>query len=644
MKLFYRVPAPPDVPDVPPILAPPAFAGPERRGQRAAIRVVAIVSLFATAAYLTWRVAFTMTGADLWLAIPLWLLEVHAALGLGLYVFSLWDVDSTPPARVVERTDLRIAVLIPTYNEDRDVVLPTIASAVALEPAHETWVLDDGNRPWLHDLAAELGARYLARTEHSHAKAGNINNALEYVDADVVGVLDADHVPTPDFLTHTLGYFDDPRMAVVQTPQDFYNADSFENGPNRSWFWPRRRNLAYNEQRLFYRAIQPGKNRWGAAFWCGTSALVRVAALKEVGGVACETLTEDIHTTVRLHRRGWHSVFHNEVLAYGLAASDAGQYQSQRVRWGTGAMQLLRLEHPLTGRGLALKQRLAYAATLLGWFDAWRSLGFVLLPLAVMLSGAMPVVAPAGVFLLWFGVAFLTQRVALGALGRGLAPQGMAILFEFIRMPANLTATLSLFGRRERRFKVTGKGGSSARQRTRVPALLVALSCLTVLALVWFALTLRGLTPTDYRVPWAAYGAAGWSVVNGVFLVAAMRRVGSEHFAADRRRGVRLQMRESVLVDDRPADLLDLSVGGALLRCVPAPPGSTHRIRLSNDGVEVSLAAVERHRVPDAAGGALVALEFAPGQDAVAAEQFVGALFRGQGDRLRARVHSVQAA
>lgn len=82
------------------------------------------------------------------------------------------------------------------------------------------------------------------------------------------------------------------------------------------------------------------------AFWCGTSALLRVNALKEVGGVATGTVTEDIHTTIRLHAAGWRSVYHNEVLARGLAAASADQYLLQRHRWGTGAMQVLRADNP----------------------------------------------------------------------------------------------------------------------------------------------------------------------------------------------------------------------------------------------------------------------------------------------------------
>src|SRR5690606_11781446 len=130
-------------------------------------------------------------------------------------------------------------------------------------------------------------------------------------------------------------YFADPAVAVVQAPQDFYNLDSFEHEP----LAPRG---VFNEEEVFYRMIGPAKNRWGAAFWCGTCAVLRVAALRSAGGVATDAVTEDILTTVRLHQAGWRSVYHNEVLARGLAPADAEQYLTQRRRWATGAMQVLR--------------------------------------------------------------------------------------------------------------------------------------------------------------------------------------------------------------------------------------------------------------------------------------------------------------
>jgi cellulose synthase (UDP-forming) len=134
-------------------------------------------------------------------------------------VFSLWNLDRQLVPEPVRETDLRVGVLIPTYNEPMEVLFPTVAAAVALEPSHETYVLDDGQRLWVRAMAASLGARYIARKEHTYAKAGNVNHALAQLELDVVGILDADHVADSGFLTNTLGYFEDHHVAVVQTPR-----------------------------------------------------------------------------------------------------------------------------------------------------------------------------------------------------------------------------------------------------------------------------------------------------------------------------------------------------------------------------------------------------------------------------------------
>lgn len=585
------------------------LVGPESRARQRAVHLSALLALAVSLAYLVWRVGWTL--GTWWIAVPLWLLEAHAVLGLGLYTFSLWNLDSVTPTAPVATIDQRVAVLITTFDEPREVLLPTIAAAVALAPAHETWVLDDGEREWVRDLARSLGARYRARATHEGAKAGNLNDALAHVEADLIAVLDADHIASADFLTHTLGYFADPRVALVQTPQDFYNLDSFEHDRNRSWLWRERRGIPFNEQRLFYRAIQPGKNRWEAAFWCGTNAVLRVSALRDVGGVAAQTLTEDIHTSLRLHRRGWRSVYHNEVVARGLAARDADQYQAQRLRWGTGAMQLLRVDHPLTAPGLRPAQRIAYASTILGWFDAWRSLGYVIIPLAVLVTGAVPIRAPLELFTLVFAVTFLVQRFALAQLSRGYAPQGLAAVFELVRMQAIITATLYHVRPGTRHFTVTPKAGAPTRRRTAAPWLLWTLLGATVAALAFYALTRAGLTPVTYRVTWTADGAALWAVVNGGLLVAALARIRSERFATDRRSAVRVRVRGRVRLDECVGELVDVSVGGALVRCATPPPPGAHVLVVAVEGEgETRIRAQERSRQSVGGGGVLVSLRF----------------------------------
>jgi len=332
---------------------------PETLERRRSIQLVAVLALVVSVVYLTWRVCFTL-GGDLWISLPLWILELYVAVGLGLFTFSLWNLDRQLVPEPVRQTDLRVGVLIPTYNEPIEVLFPTVAAAVALEPGHETYVLDDGQRLWVRAMAASLGASYIAREEHTHAKAGNVNHALAQLDLDVVAILDADHIADGGLLTNTLGYFEDPRVAVVQTPQDFYNLDSFEHSKNRSWFWRARRPVSFNEQRLFYRAIQPGKNRWKAAFWCGTNAVVRVRAIAEIGGIADETVTEDMHTTMRLYSAGWRSVYVPEILTRGLVPSTLSAYCKQQLKWACGSLELLLNEYPRLFAGMTWWQRLPY--------------------------------------------------------------------------------------------------------------------------------------------------------------------------------------------------------------------------------------------------------------------------------------------
>lgn len=584
----------------------------ESRRRRRLIRGFALFAMVVGASYLTWRLLFTIEAAAWFVAVPMLVLELHHAFGLGLYTFSLWDVDPPPVPAPVDGTDLAVAVLIPTLDESIEVLLPVIGAAVTLQPEHETWVLDDGNRPDVARLAAALGARYLARETNEHAKAGNLNNALQFVEADVIAVLDADHVAGRDFLRHTLGYFDDPGIAVVQTPQDFYNVDSFEHEAR-----PGRR-PRFNEQAVFYRLILPAKNRWNAAFWCGTSALVRVAALRDVGGVATDSVTEDIHTSVRMHKNGWRIMVHNEVLARGLAASDARQYMMQRRRWARGAMQVMRHEKLFSSRRLTLAQKLAYGATLVGWFDVLRSLAFVCLPVLVLFSGALPIAAPIEVFGPAFLGTFLIQFTALRLLARGYYPPRLSVLFETLRMPAVVPAFRALFGSGDKGFQVTPKGRTAgARHRLPVPPLIRALLLASTAAMLWAGLTLAGATPLHYGEPDAMYGTAGFLVVNMALLVAAARRVRAPNFAGERRASVRFPVDMTGALSGVPVRIRDLSLTGARVRFdgeVDAVPklGQLVRLHIASGDIEMKACVVSAYR-SDWTGSDL-GLEFSPGQ------------------------------
>jgi cellulose synthase (UDP-forming) len=583
--------------------------------RKVVIRAVALTAVTVTVAYLGWRLlAGTINPAIWWISVPLFAVEVHNAFGLILYTFALWAVD-TGPAWHPAGTKRRVAVLIPTYNESTEVLLPTVAAAVALRPQHETWVLDDGNRPEVRRLADDLGAQYLARADHSHAKAGNLNHALGVVKADVVAVLDADHVPTRDFLLHTVGYFDDPEVALVQTPQSFYNLESFEHEKHGEGH--------FNEESVFYRVIGPAKNRWQAPFWCGTCALVRTEAVRSVGGVATESVTEDIHTTIRMYRQGWKGVYHNEVLANGLAPADAAAYLGQRNRWATGAMQVLRIENPLFGRGMSFGQRVAFLTTLFAWFDAWRMLAYMVIPVLVIFTATSPIAAPGYIFGPFFAATLGLQFVALRLLARGHYPPILSMLFEVLRMPAVLPATLTLLRRDVNRpFWVTPKGRSN-RSGAHVPRLLTVLAVASAMAIGWLAFSALGLTPMHYQEPGAAIGAGAFAAMNLGLLLAAIGRIQDARFAGERRASVRFETRLSAQLAGRRATALDVSLTGAQLAVhseLHLVEGARVPLDVSVDGTKLSLDAIVRRVVPQGDGRTMIGVQFAPKQMATVAK------------------------
>ena len=362
----------------------------EPAASRRSARVGGIVAAAALVAYLVWRVLATLpaSGSDRVIA---WMLVAFEALplaGLVVKAVTLWNIDNDAPEPITSMpAGQRVILLIPTYNEPFEVIAPTVAAGCALEPAHETWVLDDGDRSWVAEMCATYGARYVCRPVHDHAKAGNMNHALDLIEhagragtggADFIAVLDCDHVPLPTFLTATLGWFADDDVALVQAPQAFYNGGAFDDDGSTG------------EQGLFFNVLMPARAHAGAGpFWCGSTSVLRVQALREVGGVATDTITEDLHTTLRLLRAGWRTVYHHQTVAVGLAPETPEQYLLQRRRWGMGAMQILVHEKLWAAkRWMSWRNYHEYLNGTLWWLEGVATLVAFVVPIAVLVSGA----------------------------------------------------------------------------------------------------------------------------------------------------------------------------------------------------------------------------------------------------------------
>lgn len=411
---------------------------------------VAIVAVYIVAAvyYLAWRPATFNPQSPVFS----WLLYGAELFGFAtalLHIHMVWrlTVREAPPPPDTGLVD----VFVTTYDEPVDVVRRTLIAATRMRYPHATWLLDDGNREEMRALAAELNVRYLARTERTHAKAGNLNHALRHARGDFVAVFDADHAPARGFLERTLGYFRDPAVAFVSTPQDFYNLDSFQHRARAGG------QVVWNEQSLFFRVIQRGKDAANAAFFCGTCGVLRRRALDDIGGFATDTLTEDLDTSIRLHRRGWRSVYHAESLAFGIAPADIVPFVRQRMRWGQGAMQVFRRHRGiLFASGLTLRQRLHYLASILMYLDGWQKLVFYLAPVIVLLTGAMPVAEVSWPFLARFVPYYLLTFWVFEEVSRGYGRALDTERYNMARYAAFMWAATGLV-RDRLRFLVTSK-------------------------------------------------------------------------------------------------------------------------------------------------------------------------------------------
>jgi cellulose synthase (UDP-forming) len=548
------------------------------------LRALALVALLWGLGYLTWRLGWSGEGASPLAFGMLLATEVYGLYALAILTWFSWSRPLVErPATTLGRT---VDVYVCTYDEPVEVVMATLAGCRALTYPHTTYLLDDGRREEMRELAALAGAEYLTREGNAHAKAGNLNAALPRTSGDLVFVLDADHVPMPDALDALVGYFDDERMAIVQTPHDFFNHDSAQHyGAGR------------HEQSLFYRVICPGKDRHGAAYWCGSAALINRHALLGIGGVATETIAEDFHTTIRLQRRGWRSRYHDEVLVQGLAPHDLDGYLLQRDRWARGNLAVFTLpESPLRAKSLDPLQRLSYLASLLAYLAPPMRLLLLLTLGLVLWTGELPMkVSVTALAALW--VPYLALNLSAGAaVARGYMRIPESVHYELLTMEIYTRALRCAVVPGRTAFKVTPKQGRDGGGLDAVRKLHLVLFC-TVLIAVGTLLRLLDLAGAG-PLPDLPGIAAVVVPLLGLF---ELRRLLKTTLAVGRRRQRRLVYRfegdaeanvYSPAAHTR-ARLVDASAAGVgLVAAAPLEVGSSPAVLL-----RLTDAAGERHEV-----------------------------------------------
>jgi cellulose synthase (UDP-forming) len=419
------------------------------------------------------------------------------------YCYTIWSPRFT--ARFDKKIAAPVDVLITVCGEPAEIVEQTVCAALAMRYPHFTvYVLNDGyvrkkdNWREIDALARRLGVQCITRRRPGGAKAGNINNALKQTKNPYVVVFDADHAPHPDFLRRTMGYFIDPKVAFVQTPQ-FYRNQHVNTVAHTAWC----------QQALFFGPIMRGKNRLNAAFMCGTNMAIRRTALMQAGGMCEFNIAEDFLTSLFIHANGWKSVYEPKILAKGLAPEDFLSYYKQQYRWTRGSLEVIFKYNPFFMRGLTWHQRLQYVLSASNYLAGIVMLIDAILPLLFLFSGhAAMQISSMSLALVFIPYLFLTlftlQKTSQFSYTFG------AIAFSLSAFYLQLRAMVAILMNRSTSFAVTAKSKVSG----------------NFLYLALPHLVYAGLVVVGIMVGWQREGFnaslltnVGWAVVNmAIFL------------------------------------------------------------------------------------------------------------------------------
>lgn len=493
---------------------------------RQPVRLLVCACMFLMAcSFIAWRVAALSPQDGPWV----WVSTIVDVVGLtDLMVFVVMMSRTVDRRRQADSGERRhramptsempdVDVWIATYDEDWNILEKTLVGAMALDwpkgKLHVT-VLDDGRRPWLRARCAALAVGYLTRPDNKHRKAGNHNNALANTRSPFILSLDADFIPFPNAIYRMIGLMDEPTTAIVQSPQVFYNPGPMNNNLLMQ-------NALPDDLSFFYTVMQPARDAWNAAFYCGTSALLRRDALEAVGGFATESDIEDQITSLRLWSQGWATRFLNETLSIGLAPENAAAMHDQRNRWCRGSLQILFTRYGPFGPGFSMMQRLFFAQTY--WvLGAVLPLFYAALPILIWGFGCrvigeadaaeilwMPIMLMAGIwlFFLW--------------LGRGtwvpLVTQAIQLYLAVEMLPTALTSLVKPFGRSLIHIRpVTAKGALAGQQVFDWPTTGIVF---TLTALALGSLALAGFAPdVGMRSPNEQMAALAWTVYDLLIL------------------------------------------------------------------------------------------------------------------------------
>lgn len=370
--------------------------------------LILITAFFVSMRYFAWRQQETIQYYDLLSFICMIILFLAEFYGITIsFLGSFVNIQGRQRKHVPlpDNPDEipSVDIMVPSYNEPREMLEITLLAALQVDYPKDklnVCLLDDGGTVGrrnsddperartsleryleLKEMCESIGATYLTREKNNHAKAGNVNAALEKTNGEFVLILDADHVPSRDILQRTVGHaIADPKIFLVQTPHFFINPDPIEKNLDTYGKMP-------GENEMFYSVIQEGLDFWDASFFCGSAALIRRTFLLEVGGISGDSITEDAETAFLLHARGYRSAYVNRPMIAGLQPETYSGFVVQRMRWAQGMVQIFILKNPLLFKGLKPWQRLGYTSSAGFWFFPFARATFLVAPSAYLFFG-----------------------------------------------------------------------------------------------------------------------------------------------------------------------------------------------------------------------------------------------------------------
>ena len=546
--------------------------------------------------YLHWRITATLNLSGPWISLfsvvvfvaELWLLG-HWLLLLFL---SLAPQRSSPlnlgnrPEVLNDGDNPSVDVLVPTCGEPLDVIERCLRGCIALDYPHVViWLLDETNRSELQQLCMRLSCVYRSRTQHDHAKAGNLNHVLPELQGDLIAVFDADVVPVESFLRRTVSCFETSDVGLVQTPQTYMNADPIiRNLGLERWMLP--------DEESFYRWIEPARQGVNAVVCAGTSFVVRRKALMSVGKFETATPSEDLATGIRLTAQGWRCLFLREKLSAGLAPLTSEALVRQRCRWASGTLQTLRTgASPLKIPGLTFWQRVAYLEGILHWLNVFPQMILMIVPLAVGIFGVTPVRISSDGLLQSAGPLVIAQllltRWITGHSRTALLPE----LYRWmVLLPLFGSVFTTLLGR-PKPFQVTPKTLQSKTSSSVTPKLLMGVLTLQIVALLNL-LSVLFAKETGEAVAFTSSSTQIailiWSLLNTLLLVAAWRCCHDR----DRDNAIPwFAWNEPVTLSGHRAKLTALSEAGAEFlfdQALPSPPPVDIQL-VTQDGLSFTL-------------------------------------------------------